>query len=68
MPYYDFNCSECGCELEDVQRASGDVQGVICPKCGKNMRVTPRMGKPPSGLSVWDRTKNDAPIVENRWI
>ena len=68
MPYYDFNCPECAHELEDIKLPSGEVWGVVCPKCLGMMRVTPRMQKPPSGLSLWDRTKNTPPVVENRWI
>lgn len=35
MPFYEYQCSNCGYELEELQSISADPL-VICPNCGKN--------------------------------
>lgn len=34
MPIYEYKCSACGHELEEIQKFSDDPL-VDCPKCGK---------------------------------
>lgn len=36
MPIYEFRCSSCGHEFEDLIFKATDVEELICPKCGAN--------------------------------
>jgi len=33
MPIYEYKCSECGYEFEEIQKFS-DLPIAVCPKCG----------------------------------
>lgn len=35
MPFYEYQCSNCGHTLEELQKMS-DEPLIKCPKCGKN--------------------------------
>ncbi len=35
MPFYEYKCSNCGFELEELQKMS-DAPLTKCPKCGKD--------------------------------
>jgi len=35
MPFYEYKCSDCGFELEELQRMS-DPPLIKCPNCGKD--------------------------------
>ena len=35
MPFYEYQCSNCGHTLEELQKMS-DAPLIKCPKCGKN--------------------------------
>lgn len=34
MPFYDFDCAECGEGFEELVRSPEAVKKVVCPVCG----------------------------------
>jgi len=34
MPIYEFNCSECNENFEELRLSSSSFKGIACPKCG----------------------------------
>jgi putative FmdB family regulatory protein len=46
MPFYDYECDDCGTITEDVMHAWDATPNVECPQCGEGMRKlmpTPRL-------------------------
>lgn len=35
MPHYDYECTECDCELTDVKQSINDDALTTCPECNK---------------------------------
>jgi len=60
MPIYEYKCSECGYEFEEIQKFN-DLPITVCPKCGG--KVYKKLSAPAfkfkgSGWYVTDYSKN----------
>jgi len=36
MPLFEFVCSECGNQFEELVRSSSVIDGVVCPSCASS--------------------------------
>ncbi len=50
MPLFEFVCTTCDKDFEELVRSSNDVQDVICPVCGST-QVKKKISKFASKLS-----------------
>jgi len=58
MPIYEFRCSRCGREFEELVMRKGDVSDVVCPDCGAGnperlMSLCVAYGKDSSGETTF---------------
>lgn len=35
MPIYDYTCSSCRTDFDELVRSQADEQRLVCPRCGK---------------------------------
>ena len=68
MPTYDFRCLGCGGVEVDVICGSSELEGRMCSGCGGDVRMVPAFQIVKPGPDVFERTLNDKPVKESKWI
>ncbi len=69
MPTYDFRCRQCGDVEVDVVCPSASLGGRVCRCCGGKQRMVPGFNASMAGgPDIWERTLNDKPKKESKWI